>query len=206
MGYVISLILGYLFGCFQTSYFLGKLVKGIDIREHGVNNAGASNTVMVLGFKYGLLVAILDILKATFAVLIIKRLFPETTNLWFLTGLGAFLGHCFPFFMQFRGGKGTASLVGAALAIDIRVGLITMLSGMAVAIITDYIFLGTLTVLTMFAISSLFYDYGSFALLIASIMAIISIVKHSNNIVRLIKGEETHVSNHLTFLKRKKDK
>ncbi|MFP4457896.1 MAG: glycerol-3-phosphate acyltransferase [Clostridia bacterium] len=204
MKYIISLVLGYLFGCFQTSYFLGKLVKGIDIRDHGVNNAGASNTVMVLGFKYGLLVAILDILKATFAVLIIKRFYPNMPNVWYLTGLGAFLGHCFPFFMQFRGGKGTASLVGAALAIDIRVGLITMLSGMVVAIITDYIFIGTLTVLSMFAISSIFYDYGTFSLVIAIIVAVISLAKHSNNIVRLIKGEETHVSNHLTFLKRKK--
>ncbi len=202
MKYIISLALGYLFGCFQTSYFLGKLVKGIDIREHGVNNAGASNTVMVLGFKYGLLVAILDILKATFAVLLIKRFYPATTNLWYLSGLGAFLGHCFPFFMQFKGGKGTASLVGAALAIDIRIGIITMFCGMAVAIITDYIFIGTLTVLAMFAFSSLFYDYGTFSLIIAAIMTIISLAKHSNNIVRLIKGKETHVSNHLTFLKR----
>lgn len=202
MKYIISLALGYLFGCFQTSYFLGKLVKGIDIREHGVNNAGASNTVMVLGFKYGLLVAILDILKATFAVLIIKRFYPGAPNLWYISGLGAFLGHCFPFFMQFRGGKGTASLVGAALAIDIRVGLITMLCGIVVAIITDYVFIGTLAVLVMFTFSSLFYDYGTFSLIIASIMAIISLVKHSNNIVRLIKGEETHVSRHLKFLKR----
>jgi glycerol-3-phosphate acyltransferase PlsY len=204
MEYIVSIIIGYLFGCFQTSYFLGKLIKGIDIRNHGVNNAGASNTVMVLGFKYGLFVAIMDILKATFAVLVIKNFYPDVTNAWFLAGLGAFLGHCFPFFMQFRGGKGTASLVGAALAIDVRVGLITMLSGMAAAIISDYIYIGTLTVLTMFAVSSFFYDYGNFALIVAGIMAAISILKHLNNLQRLFKGKETHVSDHLTFLKRKK--
>lgn len=203
MKYVVSILLGYLFGCFQTSYFLGKLVKGIDIREHGVNNAGASNAVVVLGFKYGLLVAFFDILKATLAVLIIKRMYPDFTNVWFLTGLGAFLGHCFPFFMQFKGGKGTASLAGAALAIDVRVGLITILSGIAAAIISDYVIVGTLAVLVTFAFSSFFYDYGMFAVIIAGIMATISFLKHINNIQRLIKGKENKVSNHLTFLKKK---
>ncbi|QOR34078.1 glycerol-3-phosphate acyltransferase [Clostridium sp. 'deep sea'] len=195
----LSTLIGYIFGCFQSSYILGKLFKNIDIREHGVNNAGASNTVIVLGWKFGAIVGLLDILKGFLAVFIAKLLWPDLTIVWFAAGAGAFIGHCYPFFMNFRGGKGTATFIGMTFGISPFIGLICLLSIVITALISDYIFIGTLAILPMFCFLIIFYDYSIFAISITILMISISMYRHRLNFVRLYRGQESHIS---SFLKK----
>ena len=147
--YIISVIIGYLFGCIQTSYFIGKIIKKTDIRSLGNGNAGASNATKVFGWKYGIIVALIDIIKPIASIILIHYLWnnilaaDELIFLKFLNGLGVILGHNYPFFMKFKGGKGTASLIGMLIAIDIKIAIIGIVLIVLTTIITDYIALGT---------------------------------------------------------------
>jgi len=98
---ITSGLVGYLLGCFQTSIFIGRIFKRIDIREHGSQNAGASNTTVVLGLSFGLLTAFLDIIKAVVAVVVVRILFPNNMFLPAVAGILAVLGHIFPIFLRF---------------------------------------------------------------------------------------------------------
>ena len=117
---VVCLLIGYVFGLFQTAFFLGK-AKGIDIRQHGSGNSGTTNTLRVLGTKAGLIVFLGDCLKAIIAVCLVRFLFSETyPDLEYLlclyTGAGVILGHNYPFYMNFKGGKGIAATAGMVIA------------------------------------------------------------------------------------------
>ena len=118
-------VIGYIVGSIQPSYFIGK-IKGIDIREHGSKNAGAANTTMTLGWTLGLSTGIFDVLKATFCVMLTAYIFnsPDFSFLPFLSGSMAIIGHNYPFYMGFDGGKGTASVIGIMLGFDPMWGLI----------------------------------------------------------------------------------
>ena len=110
MNLILSITLGYLIGSFNTAYVCGKL-HGFDIRERGSHNAGASNAKLCLGWGYFFLVAIVDILKSIIAFYFIKLIFPSSDNielLSFIAALAAVIGHCFPFYLGFKGGKGFA--------------------------------------------------------------------------------------------------
>ena len=120
MERLICLVIGYCLGLFQTAYFYGKM-KGIDIRQHGSGNAGTTNTLRVLGTKAGLIVLAGDILKTILAVVVVTLIFgksnPETIYLLKLyAGAGAILGHNFPFYMNFKGGKGIAATAGIIIS------------------------------------------------------------------------------------------
>ena len=195
-NYIIVTMLGYLFGCFQASYILGKLLKKVDIRTLGNGNAGASNTVVVLGWKYGVAVAIIDIGKAILSVIVIKLLFknllsPEQTPFFlYLNGLSVILGHNYPFYMGFKGGKGTASLIGMLSAIDHRIAIIGIAAIVAITLATDYIALGTISLVILFVASTFFFGYSKGCIIIAFILASLSIYKHRQNIVNIIQKKE----------------
>jgi len=142
---LLVMIIGYSFGCIQSAYAVGKIVGGIDIRNHGTSNAGASNVTTVLGWRYGLFVAIIDILKGFFAVLFINLLYPGNVDLKILAGSMVIIGHVFPVVLGFRGGKGCASFVGALLAINPVFGLLNIAMIIAITLTTNYIALGTIT-------------------------------------------------------------
>lgn len=151
---------------------------------------------MSLGWKYGVLVALLDIGKAIFSILLIKHLYESNLNydqlifLLYINGFSVILGHNYPFFMGFKGGKGTASLVGMILAINLNLGLLGILIIFLTTVITDYIALGTLALVTFFFISTLFLQYGIGPIIISLIIALMSIYKHIPNVKRIKKGEE----------------
>ena len=118
---IICLIIGYIFGLFQTGYICGKVCK-IDIRNHGSGNAGTTNTIRVLGWKAGLITFAGDLGKSMLAVLVAWALFhneyPEGMKvLQMYAGLGAVLGHNYPFYLKFKGGKGIASSAGLIIAL-----------------------------------------------------------------------------------------
>lgn len=193
---IIIILIGYIFGCFQSSYIISKYFKKVDIRNLGNGNAGASNTVISLGWKWGVVVAILDIAKAIVSIFIIKVLIKNSFSnnslpfYLYLNGLSVILGHNYPFYMSFKGGKGTASLIGMLIAIDYLIAIIGILSIILITIITDYIALGTIGLVILVIISTALFGYGTNAMLIAILIALLSIYNHLPNINRILKKEE----------------
>lgn len=202
---LICLLIGYAFGLFQTAYFYGK-AKGIDIRQHGSGNSGTTNALRVLGTKAGLIVFAGDFFKCVFAVLLVRLLFTGTYGdsiylLCLYTAAGTILGHNFPFYMGFKGGKGiaaTAGMIAGFHPIFWPVGIILF----AVAFLTThYVSVGSLLVYVGFVTELIicgqcgFFEGMSQAQLyemygVAFFLAIMAFWKHRENIVRLLHGEE----------------
>ena len=123
MKYILVILTGYLLGCSSMAWYLAKLYKA-DLRGSGTGNLGASNTVVLLGWKAGVLTALHDILKAFLAVLIAGWLFPDLEHGRAAAGVACVLGHIFPFYLTFKGGKGFASFFGMTLALNWRLALV----------------------------------------------------------------------------------
>ena len=187
MNYFLMAIIGYLIGCLQFAYIFGRVFKGIDIRSLGHGNSGASNAVQTMGWKLGIVVGVLDILKAVAAIQISKALFPiqaatDGPLVVFLVGAAVVIGHNYPFFMGFKGGKGTASTVGMLFALDYRLGLVSMMLMLVITIATDYIVLGTMALLVLILGYTLYMDLGPLSLLIAIGLSLQSFFKHLPNL------------------------
>lgn len=205
MERIICLVIGYVFGLFQTAYIYGK-AHGIDIRSHGSGNAGTTNTLRVLGTKAGLIVFAGDVLKCILAVLLVRLLFGRThadqIYLYMLyAGAGAILGHNFPFYLNFKGGKGIAATAGLILSfhpVFIPMGVILFFG---IFFTTHYVSLGSLLVYAGFMVemvvcgqlgvfgalsqSQLFEMYG-----VTAFLTVMAYWKHRQNIVRLVTGTE----------------
>lgn len=202
---LISLLIGYAFGLFQTAYFYGK-AKGIDIRNYGSGNAGTTNALRVLGKKAGLIVLLGDLFKCIFAVVIVKLIFgtnyPDIKYLLCLyTGAGAVLGHNFPFYMGFKGGKGIAATGGLILAFHPYFVPMGLLLFFGTFFITHYVSLGSLLVYVGFVIEMIICgQLGVFPratqstliemYVIVSALAVLAFWQHRENIKRLLRGEE----------------
>jgi acyl phosphate:glycerol-3-phosphate acyltransferase len=162
---IIVIALGYLLGNFQTSYILGKLIKKVDIRTLGRGNAGASNSVESFGWKFGVVVAFLDAFKGLLAILLVKQLFNveldlQGATLLYLVGYAAILGHIFPFFMNFKGGKGTATLVGMMVGLHPLFGTIGIAIIILLTVISDYVAIGTVGLLLWMIAITIYFDIG----------------------------------------------
>lgn len=204
MERLICVIIGYVFGLFQTAFIYGKL-HGIDIRQHGSGNAGTTNTLRVLGTKAGLIVLLGDILKCIFAIVICGAIFDashpdEIYLLKLYAAAGAILGHNFPFYLNFKGGKGIAATAGLILSFHpafIPMGVILFFGAF---FITHYVSLGSLLVyaglmIEMVVAGQMGLFGASQAVLvemyiITALLTILAYYKHRENIKRLIKGEE----------------
>lgn len=188
---LLVILIGYLMGCLQWSYILGKTIKKTDIRTLGRGNAGASNTVTVFGWKMGVAVGLLDILKAIISILIIRYFIKNFTTLdIYLNGTSVILGHNYPFFMKFRGGKGTASTLGMLFGIDYRLGIIGLLVILAITVFTDFIALGTISLVIFFVLATIYLGFGTACVLITIFIAAQSIYKHIPNLKRILAKEE----------------
>ncbi len=212
---ILCVLLGYCFGLFQTAYLYGKM-NGIDIREHGSGNAGTTNALRVLGKKAGLVVFLGDLLKAFIACVLARVLgmtyFPDLLYpmiLW--SGLGVVLGHNFPFYMNFKGGKGIAATAGVILGLlDYRIVLICLIAFIICVVCTRYVSLGSLTVVMLFFLSFLVlgmsghiinpstgvgYDGAELleSYIIIFIFASLAFYRHKANIIRLIHGNENKI-------------
>lgn len=208
------ILIGYVFGLFQTAFIYGKM-HGIDIREHGSGNAGTTNTLRVLGTRAGLIVLAGDIIKTILAIVICGALFGKThpEELYLLklyAAAGAILGHNFPFYLKFRGGKGIAATAGLVLSFHptfIPVGVILFFGAF---LLTHYVSLGSLLVYLGIMIQMIISGqtglfHTSQAILnemyiITAFLMIMAYYKHRENIKRLIKGEERK-----TYLFKKND-
>ena len=186
--YLILILLAYLMGSSNMAYYLSR-AKQVDIRKNGSGNLGASNATVLFGWGAGVAVALHDIGKAVLAVLMAKWLFPQLTIAWCLAGLGAVIGHVFPFYMHFRGGKGFAPFAGLILALDWKFFLGIVALVILITLITDYIALGTLT--TAVSFPAWFAAHGHiFPAVIVCIASAVIIYKHLINIRRMLNGTE----------------
>jgi glycerol-3-phosphate acyltransferase PlsY len=190
MNYLTCILIGYFLGNINAAYIISKL-KGFDIRTKGSNNAGASNATIIMGWKIGVTVAIIDILKAFLAVSIVKSLFPNLELAAIIAGTSCVIGHIFPILMRFRGGKGLASYIGMILAIDWRVFIVVGLIIILVTVISNYIALATLTTVTIYPIYLYFIKENIISIVILAIVAVIMYYKHISNIQRILSGTET---------------
>ena len=201
---LICIVIGYVFGLFQTAFIYGKM-HGIDIREHGSGNAGTTNTLRVLGTKAGLIVLLGDIVKCILAIVISGAIFDashpdEIYLLKLYAAAGAILGHNFPFYLKFKGGKGIAATAGLILAFHpafIPMGVILFFGAF---FITHYVSLGSLLVyaglmIEMVVAGQMGLFGSSQAILnemyiITALLTILAYYKHRENIGRLLRGEE----------------
>ena len=202
MERIICLIIGYVFGLFQTAYIYGK-AHGVDIRQMGSGNAGTTNTLRVFGTKAGLIVFLGDVLKCAGAVTVVRFVYGSSEIAYLLmiyAGAGAILGHNFPFYMHFRGGKGIAATAGLILALHpafIPVGIVLF---SAAFFTTHYVSLGSLLVYAGFLIELVVlgqmgvFGMGQNALYemyaVGVFLTAMAYIKHRANIVRLLNGEE----------------
>lgn len=202
---LVCVVIGYVFGLFQTGYFYGK-AHGIDIREHGSGNSGTTNTLRVLGTKAGLIVFAGDCLKCIIAVNIVRLLFgaahPDIIYLLCLyTGAGAVLGHNYPFYMHFRGGKGIAATAGLVIAFHPYLTILGVLLFFAIFFTTHYVSLGSLLVYLGLLIElivcgqlGVFPEMNQAALiemyLLFAALTALAFWKHRENIKRLLQGQE----------------
>lgn len=203
MERIICLAMGYVFGLFQTAYIYGK-AHGVDIRKMGSGNAGTTNTLRVFGAKAGLIVFAGDVLKCVISIVLTRVLFggsrPDIIYLLMLyAAAGAILGHNFPFYLGFKGGKGIAATAGliAFHPAFIPMGVIVFFS---IFLITHYVSLGSLVLYAGFMIQLVVMgQMGVFGMsqnalyelyAVGGFLTIMAYVKHRANIVRLLKGEE----------------
>jgi len=217
----IIIILSYLIGSIPTSILISKAAGGIDIREHGSGNAGGTNVIRVLGWKYGLLVIILDALKGALAVIIIARLFfgplpfenispfDDFTLVQIIAGIAAVIGHIWTIFAGFRGGKGIATALGMLVMLVTVEMLIAVGIFALVVLISRYVSLGSIIAAisvpsTLFIRENLFHvDIPGYHTLFPFILAVSALVvfTHRKNLVRLLNGNE----NKLSFRKKSKN-
>ncbi len=199
---IICLIIGYLFGCLQSAYFLGRVVGKIDIREYGSGNAGFTNTTRVLGKKIGAMVFIFDLFKVIAAYIVCSLIFNgdgsfiDGTSLLpgIYAGLGAVLGHNFPFYLGFRGGKGIACTLGLMLCVNWQVALATYLIGFIVFIAKKYISLASLTMALLYPVFMIIirnrFGFGIEEIILMFVLCLLAYIKHKSNIERLLNGTE----------------
>ena len=188
MAYIIVILTGYLLGCSSMALYLAKLSHA-DLRSGGSGNLGASNAVVLLGWKAGVLTAVHDVGKAILAVLIARWLLPDSDFAPAAAGVACVLGHIFPFYLKFKGGKGFASFWGMTLALNWKLALVLLAAVVVVTIVTDYIVCGTLTTIISVPVYMIFTRGWIIALIIFIATAVIA-YKHRENYPRMLNGTE----------------
>lgn len=208
MTLIFLLISAYILGSIPSAVWYGKIFHNIDVREHGSKSAGATNTLRILGNKAGFVVLFFDFLKGFAAANLIyfyKELGDSTSEILtykMLFGVLAVVGHIYPVFANFKGGKGVATLLGLIVALDYRLALICLVVFILVVWITKYISLGSMTggIISPF-VAGFLYEWNEPVLIgFCIVFAVMLIYTHRTNIKRLIEGNE----NKFAFKKKEK--
>lgn len=205
----ICVVIGYAFGLLQTGYLYGK-AHHVDIRHEGSGNAGTTNALRTMGWKAGAVTFLGDCFKCVFAVLVVYLIYGEAKAdifplLKMYTGMGVILGHNFPFYLGFKGGKGIAATAGLLIStVNIWLVLICLAVFLGVVGVTKYVSLGSLAVVTVYLIEVVVYgQFGKFGLAAAPLyelygvvvfLTILAFYRHKANIKRLLAGTENKLS------------
>ena len=210
---IICVVIGYLFGIFQTGYIYGRL-NNVDIRNFGSGNAGTTNAMRVLGRKAGIITYIVDMLKELIAGIFVRAIFGlalylssvEVFILVIYTGVGVILGHNYPFYMGFKGGKGIAASSGVVFSLlDLKLSVLAVCTFAVIALISKYVSLASMCMMIGFFGEFIAFteldmlkpiagsEYRVEAYILVFFMAALAVFKHRSNIVRLINGTERKI-------------
>lgn len=198
---IACLVIGYLCGNFSTGYLVGKLYN-VDIRTKGSGNSGTTNAIRTMGVKAGALTFLGDILKAALPIVLIRVIFRKQPEFALLLGLyagfGAVLGHNFPFWLRFKGGKGIAVTAAVILTIaDYRIMLGALALFILIVAVTRYVSLGSMMVALILPLNTvLFYrhtDLFVHMLVVSLMFTILAYIRHGSNIKRLLNGTEHRI-------------
>lgn len=197
---LISLLIGYFIGCISMGFIVGKLTK-TDLRKKGSGNLGTTNALRVLGFRAGLATFLGDILKGVVAFFLCRLIFPDDSLLaGIYAGAGAILGHDFPFYLKFKGGKGIASTIGIVLSLTFVfspfLGAITIAIGILGVACSGFISMGSILFSISIPISAYFLGMPTEAVVIFTALAVLATWLHRANIKRLISGTENKFTLH----------
>ena len=209
MERILCVLIGYGLGCLQFAYILGHLLKGIDIRKYGSGNSGTTNAIRVLGTKIGIMTLVLDIIKAVVALVIIALIWGyDQKQLLLWGGIGAVLGHNYPFYMQFKGGKGVAATIGIFLAADIRLLVLAGVPALIILATTKYMSLASLTYMLLLVVTTVIFYVGTpigiEVILLVLVLSVSGFWRHRSNIKRLIRGEEVKMGQKVKIEQEKK--
>ncbi|SFX01148.1 glycerol-3-phosphate acyltransferase PlsY [Thermoactinomyces sp. DSM 45891] len=192
--WVVPIVVAYLLGSISFSYVAGRITRGIDIREHGSGNAGATNTLRTLGKTAAIVVAALDLSKGIGSVLIAEWLSASDPIVLMISGLAAVAGHNWPIYLGFRGGKGIATTVGVFLALMFQATLIAGVIAIIVILITRYVSLGSLIFTVTLPIAIYFVGtYPSVYLWTSLLFTLFAFWRHRSNLSNLFKGVERKI-------------
>ncbi|CAM4316990.1 glycerol-3-phosphate 1-O-acyltransferase PlsY [Saccharibacillus endophyticus] len=192
----IAIVAAYLLGSVSFSVLFARLFKGIDIRNHGSGNAGATNTLRVLGKGPAILVLVLDICKGVLAVWLGRWLAPDYDWTPALAGLAAVIGHNWPLYFHFKGGKGIATTIGMLATLCFLPSLIAGIVGILAIVFTRYVSLGSLLFVTLTPVVLIIYsavgwhDYGTAVLIVSIAIWALAVWRHRGNLVKLKNGTE----------------
>lgn len=200
VDFIIFGLLAYLLGSIPTAVWIGKSIYGIDVREHGSKNAGATNTFRVLGKKAGIIVLLIDVIKGVLAVVLplffLSNYQEHQTLVQLLTGVLVILGHIFPLFAQFRGGKGVATSLGIVIGIYPFAALISFGIFLLVFLSSRYVSLGAIVasfffpIIVVFVLKSDSIYLNTFSIVLGATV----IITHRKNIKRLLNGTENKMN------------
>ena len=189
MKYILVIALGYLLGCSNMAKYIAA-IKNVDLSAGGSGNPGASNAVILMGWGAGVLTAVHDIGKSALAVILARMMIPDLPLIGAAAGVASVLGHIYPFWMKFKGGKGFASYLGMTIALHWKFAIAVLLLVVVVTLITDYIVAATTTTIIIVPIG---LGLLTQSLLIPLILLVASAViawKHKDNYVRMYHGTE----------------
>ena len=189
MQYVIVILLSYILGSSNMAKYLAA-IKKVDLTAGGSGNLGASNAVILMGWGAGVLTALHDIGKSALAVILARLVFPDVPHIGAAAGVAAVLGHIFPFWMKFKGGKGFASYLGMTLALHWKFAIAVLLLVVAVTLITDYIVAATTTTIVLVPIGLGILTQSWILPLILLVASLVIAWKHRENYIRIYNGTE----------------
>ena len=200
MIYVLISIFSYLLGSINPAYIFGR-IKGFDIRERGSKNAGASNAKLCLGWKYFIICVIFDISKAIISILIIRYILLGNKLMEIVGGCFTIIGHCFPFYLNFKGGKGFASYIGLSLTINYKIFVIIMIIALILAIISNYIVTATMILSFSVPIVAYILKMSVNCIICLILMTTLIVFQHRSNFIKFIHNQEIGINGKTIGLK-----
>ncbi len=202
-AYIVAILVAYFLGSISFSVIFSRKFAGFDVRDKGSKNAGTTNVLRTVGTKVAALTLVCDVLKGVFAVLLAMlagKIWTDsnieiTTNLTYLAGFFAILGHTFPIFFEFRGGKGVATALGVLITLNWKIGLICLIFALIIIAFTKMVSVGSLLAAVLYPILTIFMGEVSFIpVLISILIALLVIFNHRENIKRIKNGTENKIS------------
>ena len=190
---LLMAVMGYLFGSLNFAVIIGKLFYKTDVRQHGSGNAGATNVQRTLGSKAAAFVALGDFLKgiaAYFIAYLVGGIYEQPVLFGCICGFAAVIGHNYPLYFHFKGGKGILTSLGLSFAIDWRAALITLAVSILIIALTRYVSLGSILGCIANVGLILLFDADPLKIWFIALLAVLAVIRHHANIKRLIKGEE----------------